>query len=663
MASSFRLPSVPASGLASTTGKLMFGIGTQANNGLGNATVITSVDGYGNIWTTYPVGGKKYTGFLDSGTNTYTFLNSATSGLKLCTSPAIASFYCPSTPTSLTATISGKNNASTQVTFTVADPTRVSANISVLSTLGTEMPGFPSSGTSSVPDFLVGPPLLLRPHRLHGDRESRDAWRPGALLRVLEFLASLSKLSARRGVAMRTENLSKDLLLVAIFAACTWGCGGSTSAPPGTGGNPGTGGSNGAGGSRSTGGSVGTGGASATGGSLGTGGRSGSGSGGASTAGQPGSGGAVAGGTTTGTGGSGPAASGGIGALGGAGTGGSSASGGTTSQRGTGGTSASGGNSGQGGGSAAGGAGGGAAVDGGGSSTAVPSAGCGKTPTLTSSQYNKGTTIPITAAGLQRRYVLNIPTNYDNSHPYTLVVTIHARDGNDIQMYNWQYYGLLPQSNNTAIFAAPNGQMNGAPCSGTGVGESGCGWPNPNGQDMALMDAVVAQVEENFCVDTHHIYATGWSYGASMSYEVGCERPLGGTGSATWGVRAIAIYSGAQMSGSCKPSTSNPVAYYESHGTCDSVLSYDGTSRCSTQTGEAGGVGLAKNWATADGCTWQIPTKVTSGTHVCTKMAGCKSGYPVEFCSFNGDHTPFPDTGQSQGSWGPPEVWKFFSQF
>ena len=88
-----------------------------------------------------------------------------------------------------------------------------------------------------------------------------------------------------------------------------------------------------------------------------------------------------------------------------------------------------------------------------------------------------------------------------------------------------------------------------------------------------------------------------------------------------------------------------------------------GTSRCSTQTGEAGGVGLAKNWATADGCTWQIPTKVTSGTHVCTKMAGCKSGYPVEFCSFNGDHTPFPDTGQSQGSWGPPEVWKFFSQF
>jgi poly(3-hydroxybutyrate) depolymerase len=76
------------------------------------------------------------------------------------------------------------------------------------------------------------------------------------------------------------------------------------------------------------------------------------------------------------------------------------------------------------------------------------------------------------------------------------------------------------------------------------------------------MDAVVKQVTDNFCVDTNHIYATGWSYGASMSYEVGCERPLGGpTATATWGVRAVANYSVAQMSGSCKPSTSYPVAY------------------------------------------------------------------------------------------------------
>jgi hypothetical protein len=156
-----QLPSVPATGLASTTGKLIFGIGTQSNNGLGSATVITPVDSYGNIGTTYPVGGTKYTGFVDSGTNTYTFLNSATSGLALCTSAGMTSFYCPATPTNLIATIFGGNNASAPVTFTIANSNKISANISVLGTLGAEMPGFPSSGTSSVPDFLWGLPFFF----------------------------------------------------------------------------------------------------------------------------------------------------------------------------------------------------------------------------------------------------------------------------------------------------------------------------------------------------------------------------------------------------------------------------------------------------------------------------------------------------------------------
>ena len=156
-----QLPSVPAGGLASTTGKLTFGIGTQSNNGLGSATVLTPVDVYGNVGTTFPVGGTKYTGFLDSGTNTYTFLNSATSGLSLCTSAGMSSFYCPKTATSLSATVFGGNNESALVDFSIANPSKISATIFVLGNLGTEMPGFPSSGTSSMPDFLWGLPFFF----------------------------------------------------------------------------------------------------------------------------------------------------------------------------------------------------------------------------------------------------------------------------------------------------------------------------------------------------------------------------------------------------------------------------------------------------------------------------------------------------------------------
>jgi poly(3-hydroxybutyrate) depolymerase len=277
------------------------------------------------------------------------------------------------------------------------------------------------------------------------------------------------------------------------------------------------------------------------------------------------------------------------------------------------------------------------------------SAGCGKAPTLTSSQYNNGNPISITVNGSQRRYILQVPANYDNSKPYKFVLGIHALNSNDKSVYSEKYYGLLPLSNNTTIFAAPNGVQNsGSPCSGNNAGDSGCGWPSGN-NNMQLMDAVVKQVTENFCVDMDRIFATGWSYGASMSYEVGCQRPLGGpSASANWGVRAIAIYAVRQMSGSCKPSV--PIGYYLSHGTNDNVLGYDG------------GVDLTKNYATTNGCTWATPPKA-SGAHICTNLTGCKTGYPAEFCSFVGGHTAYPDSGSPSNSWGPAEVWKFLGQF
>jgi poly(3-hydroxybutyrate) depolymerase len=251
---------------------------------------------------------------------------------------------------------------------------------------------------------------------------------------------------------------------------------------------------------------------------------------------------------------------------------------------------------------------------------------------------------------MQRRYILNVPANYDNTKPYKLIIAWHQLDGNDKQMYANKYYHLLDLSKDSTIFVAPNGQKNGAPCSGTGNGDGGCGWPNSSDADMALGDAVVKQIEENFCVDTNRIFATGWSYGGSMSYANAAERPLGGTTGGVAGyIRAVAVYSGAVMSPRGGTPPSKPVAYYASHGTSDSVLNYDG------------GVSMAQNFAKANGCTWATPTKAT-GNHVCTNLTGCTTGYPVEFCSFTGGHTPDPTDGGGT-SWEYQNVWTFFSQF
>ncbi|HXU65130.1 MAG TPA: hypothetical protein VN962_25700 [Polyangia bacterium] len=422
-------------------------------------------------------------------------------------------------------------------------------------------------------------------------------------------------------------------MAVLLFA----GCGSSNPGVDGTGGQTGTG----TGGTTTgTGGTTtGTGGsATGTGGhSTGTGGVS-TGTGGVSTG---------SGGIPTGAAGHAGGATGAGGTLTGTGGGGAGHGGGTTGTAGGGGH-ATGGHAGGGG------SGGGAGVpaatggSGGSGSSGTPgmSGGCGKPAGVASSMYNNGTRIPFTSGTQQRRYILNVPTNYDNTHPYKLIIVYHELNGNDVEMYNQKFYNLLPQSNNTAIFIVPNGSQSSGPCSGTGSGDSGCGWPNSNNADLNFVDALVKATEDNFCVDTNRIFATGWSYGGSMSYKTACERPLG---AANGYIRGVAVYSGSQLSGNCTPT--KPVAYYASHGTHDSVLNY------------SNGVGLAQNFAKANGCTWATPTSVTSGAHVCTNEMGCMTGYPVEFCSFNGDHTPFPDNGQESSSWNAANVWPFFNQF
>jgi Protein of unknown function (DUF3443)/Putative Ig domain len=100
-------------------GSLIFGIGTQANNGLGSATVYTIDPSTGNFTTVYA--GVSYTddAFLDSGSNAIYFLDSGVTGIPTCTD--FTFWYCPTTTQNLTATNHGENGASGTVDFVVGN--------------------------------------------------------------------------------------------------------------------------------------------------------------------------------------------------------------------------------------------------------------------------------------------------------------------------------------------------------------------------------------------------------------------------------------------------------------------------------------------------------------------------------------------------------------
>jgi Protein of unknown function (DUF3443) len=111
-----QLPSVPAAGLATASGSLVFGIGTQSNNGLGSAKVLTVDPDTGDIVTTF--NGLVYDkSYIDSGSSLFFFEVSA---YPICTGVANG-LYCPSTTQNLSALLQGTNGASSSVNFSVAN--------------------------------------------------------------------------------------------------------------------------------------------------------------------------------------------------------------------------------------------------------------------------------------------------------------------------------------------------------------------------------------------------------------------------------------------------------------------------------------------------------------------------------------------------------------
>ncbi len=319
-----------------------------------------------------------------------------------------------------------------------------------------------------------------------------------------------------------------------------------------------------------------------------------------STSGAGGS--AVAGSSTIGGGGmNGTAGKGGGLSNGGNGTSGNSTGGSGTSGSSAGGSSGSSGGPGTAGASGSGGGG------------MTTSSGCGKPTTLKSGDAK------IQVDGKTRDYILSMPKNYEQDKPYKLIFGFHWRGANAIDVERNDYYGLRGAAKDTAIFVSPD--------------SFGDGWTNTNGEDINFTLALLNHIKAEACVDESRVFSAGFSYGGMMSFAVGCA--LGDK------FRAIAPFAGALYSG-CKDGTT-PVAMWGSHG-----YSNGGDGVVPIADGRKGrDVFLKRN-----GCGTE--TKKVEPDE-CVSYQGCKDGYPVTWCEWNGGH--------STPRFATDAVWEFFSQF
>ena len=109
-----QLPKIADTGAASATGTLYFGIGTQSNNAL-NASQRFGTNAAGDVTATF--NGAPLVAFLDSGSNGLFFNDSSIAG---CPGDS-AGFYCPASNEPLSATLTGVDGATGNVSFTVAN--------------------------------------------------------------------------------------------------------------------------------------------------------------------------------------------------------------------------------------------------------------------------------------------------------------------------------------------------------------------------------------------------------------------------------------------------------------------------------------------------------------------------------------------------------------
>ncbi len=221
--------------------------------------------------------------------------------------------------------------------------------------------------------------------------------------------------------------------------------------------------------------------------------------------------------------------------------------------------------------------------------------------------------------GTPRTYYVQLPTNYDPATPYPVVFQFHPWGGSAVQaMTMYRLNSRFPD----AIYVSPQGlDADGSP-----------GWPNTNGRDIAFTEAMVADVQANYCVDNDRLFSTGFSYGGMMSFAVACE--LSDV------FRAIAPMAGANYSSFGCTGTGPAIAMWGTHGTNDSVVPITAGRAARDRVLQQSHCGT---------------TTMPVDPAPCVQYQGCDPGYEVTWCEWNGDH--------AMPSFAPDAIAAFFAQF
>jgi polyhydroxybutyrate depolymerase len=315
----------------------------------------------------------------------------------------------------------------------------------------------------------------------------------------------------------------------------------------------------------------------------------------------------------------------------------------------------------------------------------------------------------VTVEDVTRSFLVHLPNGFDSHKKYPVVLVIHDRDNDAADMSRISHFDSTADQVG-AIIVYPNaiherwlsdgerdsgsnggyGHQRGGSGGGSGggvwgggghrggggSGGSGRGGPGNQqrsaaqlGNELAYFNALLDQVEEEYPVDTARVYATGFSEGAFVDFQLGCN--LSNRIAAIAPVGATLPKSEADI---CTNWNARPVALLLIEGTADPVMPYKGHSQpLQTLSAED----TMKSWSKMDGCSGK-----SQQTKLAAQMQGdldtrvdsysdCQQGTEVTLYSIQeGGHfwpggeqpyVPVNRIGKTNAGLNADEIiWKFF---
>lgn len=260
------------------------------------------------------------------------------------------------------------------------------------------------------------------------------------------------------------------------------------------------------------------------------------------------------------------------------------------------------------------------------SPSSLPSAAC-------NGQAKAGNSVvTVSSGGVQRTVLLHLPSEYSDSQKTPLILNLHGSESTASAQEAFTGMDATADQDGFVV-AYPQAAI----AEGTGYDWNIPGQPLLGGSrapanapnDVAFLQQTIDVLEAGLCVDTTRVYVTGFSGGARMTSQLGCDLSTV--------VAAIAPVSGLRFPDPC-PAT-RPVPVMAFHGTADPVDPYNGNGGAywtySVPT-------AAQRWAAYEGCSSAPAVTQPQSALRLTSYTGCKGGASVSLYTIVGEGHEWP---------------------